>query len=103
MFCAFAMLVSGYHTYKDAKKFRDLLLPAIPCLMMSVPANIVNFSPINSDYMFFKLRSFFFAPIGEVLPAPLCVLIVYALYLLIHAIAYIPFYIKNRKRMNINV
>lgn len=103
VFCAFTMLLSGYHTYKDAKKPGDLLVPAIPCLVMSVPANIVNFSAINSDYMFFKLRSFFFAPIGEALPTIVCVLIVYGLYLLIHAIPYIPFFIKNRKRMNINV
>jgi hypothetical protein len=103
VFCAIAMLMSGYHTYKDVKKLRDLIVPAIPCLFMSIPANIVNFSPINSDYMFFKLRSFFFAPIGEALPTFVCVLIVYGLYLLIHAIPYIPFYIKNRKRMNINV
>jgi hypothetical protein len=103
VFCAFAMLLSGYHTYKDAKTIGDLVVPAIPCLVMSIPANLVNFSPINSDYMFFKLKSFFFAPIGEALPTIFCVLIVYGLYLLIHAIPYIPFYIKNRKRMNINV
>ena len=103
VFCAFTMLLSGYHTYTDAKKPADLLVPAIPCLVMSIPAHIVNFSPINSDYMFFKLRSFFFAPIGEALPTALCVLIVYALYLLIHALPYIPFYIKNRKRMKCNV
>ncbi|MBE6926394.1 MAG: hypothetical protein E7461_06080 [Ruminococcaceae bacterium] len=103
VFCAFAMLISGYHTYKEAKNFGDLIIPAIPCLIMSIPANIVNFSPINADYMFFKLQSFFFAPIGAALPTIVCVLIVYILYMLIHAIPYIPFYIKNRKRMKVNV
>lgn len=104
VFCAVTMLLSGYHSYTDAKKFKDLLVSAIPCLIMSVPANLVNFSPINSDYMFFKLQSFFFAPIGAALPDILCVLIVYCLYLLIHALPYIPFYVKNKaKRKALNI
>ena len=103
VFCAITMLLSGYHSYTDAKKFEDLLVPAIPCLIMSVPANLVNFSPINSDYMFFRLRSFFFAPIGAALPDILCVLIVYCLYFLIHALPYIPFYIKNKRKMKSEV
>lgn len=103
VFCAIAMLLSGYHTYTGAKKFTDLLIPAIPCLLMSIPANIVNFSPINADYMFFKLQSFFFAPIGAALPKVLCVLIVYLLYFAIHALPYIPFYIKNNKKVKTDV
>lgn len=103
VFYAITMLLSGYHSYTDAKKFKDLLVPAIPCLVMSIPANLVNFSPINSDYMFFRLRSFFFAPIGAALPDMLCVLIVYCLYLLIHALPYIPFYIKNRSKSKCKV
>ena len=99
VFSALVMLRSGYHSYKEAKKPLDLLLPAIPALAVSVVANIVNFSPINSDYMFFKLSSFFFAPIGAALPAWLCVAIVYILYLFIHSIPYLPCYFKNRKRL----
>lgn len=99
VFCTIVMLRSGYHSYMKAEKLTDLLLPAIPALCVSVVANIVNFSPINSDYMFFKLKSFFFAPIGEALPAPLCVAIVYVIYLLIHALPYLPGFIKNRKRI----
>ncbi len=101
VFCAITMLVSGYHSYTEAKRFQDLLIPALPCLILSIPANIVNLSPINSDYMFFKLQSFFFAPIGAALPDVLCVLIVYCLYLLIHALPYIPFYVKNKKHSNV--
>lgn len=98
VFCAITMLISGYHSCTGAKKFTDLLVPAIPCLIISIPANIVNFSPINADYMFFKLQSFFFAPIGAALPKILCVLLVYCLYFLIHALPYIPFYIRNKKQ-----
>ncbi len=98
LFTALTMLLSGYHSYKKATKFTDLLLPAVPALMVSVIANIVNFSPINSDYMFFKLNSFFFAPIGAATEDWLSVIIVYCLYLLIHALPYLPFYFKNKKR-----
>ena len=95
-FCALVMLKSGYHSYKNVAKAFQLLVPAVPALAVSIVANIVNFSKINSDYMFFKLNSFFFAPIGAATPDWLSVLIVYVLYLLIHALPYIPFYIKNR-------
>lgn len=98
VFCALVMLKSGYHSYKWAKKPLDLLLPAIPALCVSVVANLVNFSKIGSDYMFFKLNSFFFAPIGAALPTALCVVIVYFLYLLIHALPYLPGFIINRKK-----
>ena len=100
VFCAIVMLKSGYHSYKNAKKLTDLLLPAIPALSVSVIANAVNFSPIGSDNMFFKLSSFFFAPIGAALPTALCVVIVYFLYLLIHSLPYLPCYFKNRKALN---
>lgn len=75
-----------------------LLLPAVPLLIMSLPANIVNFSPIGSDYMFFKLNSFFFAPIGAATPDWLSVIIVYIAYLIIHTVPYLPFYFKAKKQ-----
>lgn len=99
VFTAFTMLLSGYHCYTGVKKFRQLLIPAIPFLIMSLAANAVNFSPIASDYMFFKLESFIFAPIGAVLPKAACVLIVYVAYLLIHALPYLPSYIQNRRHV----
>lgn len=100
VFCALVMLRSGYHSYKKAESLGDLLLPAVPALGVSVIANLVNFSGIGSDYMFFKLSSFFFAPIGAATPDWLSVIIVYILYLVIHAIPYLPCYLirlKNKK------
>lgn len=98
LFTALTMLLSGYHSYKKASRPLDLLLPAVPALLVSVIANIVNFSPVQSDYMFFKLNSFFFAPIGAATPDWFSVLMVYCLYILIHALPYLPFYFKNRKQ-----
>lgn len=97
--CAMLMLLSGYHSYKGVTKARQLLLPAIPALAVSVIANLVNFSPINSDYMFFKLNSFFFAPLGAATPDWLGVVLVYGIYLLIHALPYLPFWLASQKRV----
>ena len=66
--CTLVMIMSGYHSYKMVSRPAHLLIPSIPFLCMSIVANIVNFSPIDSDYMFFKLESFFFAPIGAATP-----------------------------------
>ncbi len=96
VFCALVMLRSGYHAYNKAEKLSDLLLPAIPALGVSVIANLVNFSAIGSDYMFFKLSSFFFAPIGAATPDWFSVILVYGLYLLIHALPYLPSYIARK-------
>lgn len=99
VFTALVMLRSGYHSYREVTQARELLLPAVPALAVSVIANIVNFSRIDSDYMFFKLESFFFAPIGKATPDWFSVLLVYALYLLIHALPYLPAYFAYRKRL----
>ena len=97
VFCAIIMLKSGYHSYKEARRLSDLILPAIPALIVSIPANFMNFTREYSDFMFFKLKSLFFAPIGEALPMAVCVLIVYVIYLIIHALPYLPCYFKNVK------
>ena len=97
VFCCITMLLSGYHSYKGITKWWELILPSAPLLIMSVIANTVNFSPIGSDYMFFKLESFIFAPLGQALSKPICVIIVYLAYLLIHALPYIPSYISHIK------
>lgn len=98
VFTAFTMLLSGYHSYTGITKWWELLIPSVPCLVVSVAANAINFSPIASDYMFFKLNSFIFAPIGAATADWTAVLIVYAAYLLIHALPYLPSYIGYRRK-----
>jgi hypothetical protein len=96
VFIALVMLLSGYHSYRGVTKATDLLVPAIPFLLVSVIANLVNYSPINADYMFFKLNSFVFAPLGAVMPDFLATVIVYMVYLFLHAVFYLPSYIANK-------
>ena len=99
LFCAIVMLRSGYHSYKQARSLTDLLLPAVPALCVSVAANFVNFSKIGSDYMFFKLNSFFFAPIGRATPDWFSVILVYLIYLVIHVAPYLPSSIASKKHL----
>lgn len=101
VFCAVTMLLSGYHSYTGITKPKQLLIPALPALAVSVVANAVNYSPIGSDYMFFKLNSFFFAPIGAATPDWLATVFVYLIYLLIHALPYLPSYFANRKKAKV--
>ena len=96
VFCAMTMLLSGYHTYKITTP-KQLLLPPIPFLAVSVVANLVNFSKIDSDYMFFKLESFIFAPLGAATQDWVSVILVYVAYLCIHALPYLPFLLIHRK------
>ena len=98
VFCAITMLCSGYHSFRGVTKAWQLLVPSVPFLVVSIAANAVNFSPINSDYMFFKLNSFIFAPIGAVLPDAVAVTIVYVCYLFVHALPLLPSYFANRRK-----
>ncbi len=96
IFCAIVMLKSGYHSYKHVTSAWHLLIPAIPTLAVSLVANAVNFSSVGSDYMFFKLNSFFFAPLGAATPDWLSVILVYLIYLIIHALPYLPSYFTHK-------
>ncbi|MBE6036761.1 MAG: hypothetical protein E7223_03935 [Clostridiales bacterium] len=79
-------------------KLWHLLVPAIPCLLVSIPANLVNFVLVpNADYMFFKLESFFLAPLGAVLPKWFTVLIMYIVYLAASTGPYLPGWLKAQK------
>lgn len=98
--CTLVMLLSGYHGFRKASKWSDLFLPAVPFLCVSVIANAVNFSKINSDYMFFKLNSFIFAPLGAATEDWLSVIIVYVTYIILHALPYLPFFIMNKRAIN---
>ena len=100
VFTAALMLSSGYHSFRNVTKWYQLLLPAMPALIVSIPANLVNYSAIGSDYMFFKLNSFFLAPIGAMMPNWVATVLMYVLYLVIHAVPYLPSFFANRRKVS---
>ena len=78
-----------------------LLTPCLPVLIFSIPVNIVNFT-CDADYMFFKCDSFFLKPIGDATPDIVTVIIMYAIYIAIHILPFLPSYIKlSKKRKNL--
>lgn len=97
LFTMLVMLISGYHSYDSIMNFWELFLPALPMLIVSIPANIVNFSPIGSDYMFFKANSFFLPAIFGGLSDGATTLLAYLLYAILPGLFYLPGYIKNAK------
>ncbi len=96
LFTCLTMLISGYHNYKGVTKWFELLLPSIFSLIVSIPANIVNFSPINSDYMFFKANSFFMPAIFGGASDLVSTIIIYILYIAVPALFYLPSFISNK-------
>ncbi len=98
VFTAVTMLLSGYHSYTWVKSWKQLLLPAVPVLLLSIPAHVANLLIPNADYLFFKLESFFFAPIGRATPDWFSAILVYILYLIIHCGPYLPGLLSSRKQ-----
>lgn len=97
LFVCLSMLISGYHRYSVMTKWWELILPSVPSLLVSIPANLVNFSPIGSDYMFFKGNSFFLPAIFGGLSDGMTVIAIYLLYILVPALFYLPGLLRNRK------
>jgi hypothetical protein len=93
LFCALLVQASGYHRYRDAWSAAACFLPSLPLLLWSVPANIINFSPIDSDYMFFKCDSFFLPSLFGGLSDGVTTVLAYILYAALPACFYLPGYI----------
>ena len=98
LFSMLVLLISGYHRYNGIEKPWELILPALPMLILSIPANIVNFSPIGSDYMFFKCNSFFLPAIFGGIPDGVTTVMAYLLYAILPGLFYLPGYMKQANR-----
>ena len=97
LFCCMLMQTSAYHRYTHMNKPWEMLLPAIPTMIVSIPANLVNYSPIGSDYMFFKCNSFFLPAVFGWLEDWQSTVILYVLYLLLPVIFYLPGMLYRKK------
>jgi len=102
LFSMLVLLISGYHRYNGIEKPGELILPALPMLIISIPANIVNFSPIGSDYMFFKCNSFFLPAIFGGIPDGVTTVMAYLLYAILPGMFYLPGYIKREIALRAN-
>ncbi len=95
LFTCLTMLLSGWHRYTEATHISDLFLPFIPTLIVSIPANIVNYT-CEADYMFFRGTSAFLPAIFGDMKKPLVTVIIYALYVIVPALFYLPSFISGK-------
>ena len=102
LFTCLTMLLSGYHRYTRVKSVWDLFLPAVPTLILSIPANIVNYT-VGADYMFFRGTSAFLPAIFGDMEKIWITLIIYALYIIVPACFYLPSFISQKIKMSRNV
>lgn len=97
LFTCIVMLLSGYHKYTKITHWWELFLPCVPSLLVSIPANIVNYSSINADYMYFRGDFPLLAKVMGGFSDVQITLILYVLYISIPALFYLPSYIANRR------
>lgn len=98
LFCALAMIITGYHSYK-CEKWYELIFPSVASLIVSIPAVIIDYA-LEVDYMWFRGTSFFLPAIFGDTPKAVVTIIIYILYIVVPALFYLPSFIKNKKSRN---
>jgi hypothetical protein len=93
LFTCLTMLISGYHRYQADKWWQPFVACIFP-LIVSIPANIVNYT-VGADYMFFRGNSAFLPALLGGVSDPLTTVIIYALYIAVPVSFYLPSLIKN--------
>ncbi len=87
------ILISKEHTYINITKINELFYPCILPMLYSIPANILNYSPLNSDYMYFKgqypVIHHFFSSVASIK----ITIVIYLLYIFVPVLFYLPGYI----------
>ena len=98
LFACLLVMISGYHRYGDAKTWKECFLPSLPLLIWSIPANVINYSPIGSDYMFFKCNSFFLPAIFGNVHDYVTTVLAYLMYALLPAMFYLIAFARGTYR-----
>lgn len=93
LFTVLVLLLSGTYSLRNIKSRKDLFLASVPGLVFSVPANIVNYSSIPSDYMYFTGQHELAAVIlGNYCTVLTATIIMYLFYIFLPLIMYLPIY-----------
>lgn len=83
LFTALVLFLSGTHQLSRFSRWWTPFLASVPGLLLSIPANLVNYSPIHADYMYFTGQHFLSKMAFGDHAAPLAVTRnMYAVYLL---------------------
>ena len=91
VFVALLMLFSNYYNFGNIK---DFILAFIPLAIVSIPANIVNFT-FNASYMFFR-GGFPFSIISDHMAWWVWLIVLYCAYAIIPILFYLPSFIYKK-------
>ena len=98
MFFTFLVIfLSGEHRYDHITTWQELILPSVPTLLLSVPANLLNYT-MDADYMFFRGKLPVVATVFRNTRPMLITLTLYLMYILVPALFYLPSYLRNRRQ-----
>ena len=84
--------------YTNIDRKRYLLLASVPTVLLSIPANILNYSPIEADYMYFTGKFILLQILFPRAPRPAITLLMYFLYIGIPPFFFLPSYISQRRK-----
>lgn len=90
LFTCLVLLLSGEHRYTQVTKWWEPFLASVPGLLASIPANLINYSPIHADYMYFTNQHFISQWIFGNTPPHIVTMVMYGVYLLAPALFYLP-------------
>ena len=97
LFTYLVMVRSGMHSYATGGRWQALFYPSMFSLFLSIPANLINYSPIDADYMYFKGQFPLLQKLFVGVQPISITLILYGLYLFIPAMFYLPDYLRERQ------
>ena len=90
LFVFIVIMASKMHSYVQDNSVRMACLSALPTMMMSIPANIINYSSIQADYMYFTNQLFLSQMVFGQLEAIITTMIMYMVYFFLPFLFYIP-------------
>lgn len=98
LFTCLVMLISGYHRYTNVTHWWELFLPCVLSLIVSIPANIINYSSIDADYMYFRGKFPLLAQFLSGVSEAKITIGIYVLYIVIPALFYLPSYLAYKRK-----
>ena len=98
IFTFLVMLMSGYFRYTGITRMRYLLFASVPTMMLSIPANLMNYSKVHSDYMYFTGAFPLLSRIFPHTPRAGITVFMYALYIFIPMLFFLPSLYMNMSR-----
>lgn len=90
LFTCLVLLISGEHSYTRVTKWWEPFLASVPGLVLSIPANLVNYSSIQADYMYFTNQHFLSQRVFGTTPPHIVTMVMYGVYLVVPALFYLP-------------